>query len=1560
MLGERANDVTVEVGSKGGTIPESFRIEPRGGKVAIVGRDAVGAMYGAYEFAERVQNEGAKAWTTAVAKQPYLPERGLNLFLTLPWDYAKNDTDYDPAALVDPKRWWFQNDDYWRTLLDQMARSRLNWLDIHGAWDISVTDAPNLYAYFIQSPTYPAVGVSAEIKAANMRRLNQVVAMAHARGIRVSLMAYQADLRIPQNKKPPYPSDEATIYDYTRDVVERMIREAPGLDAIGFRIGESGKSESFFRCYQEAVDRSGQDIPLITRSWITRRQQVLPLARASKDFTVEIKYNGEQWGTPYMVAGGRVPNWYSYAFEDYLSDAGAPEKNQKTWAGWPAEGGGTWPSEPYKIVWQVRANGTHRIFPIYDPESVRRTIRTMKIGTASGYTVEGLDAYYPKSPDYYLANPADRSCDWLHQRDALYWLTWGRLGYDPTSPDEVFDAEAKRSLGPDSEVLVDVWKTASKRIPSAFAAFSLGPDHRNHAPELEWGGDSEAYIRGQGFDTHVFSPINEEFANHVTGGLDARYSLWDHAVGSLEAQSALGKVEPFLKSGNPKVREIAHGIRGQTAMALYYVQRFKAAHGLAAIQSALGKSYRDDHVDEIAGAEYALRLLAEDGYYRPFTERLRMGTNTFSWKTELAHISAEAKRLEALPPVPAPIRFWAANMNGPTRGTLTWKAEGTNVVCRLVAPKADRAWLLVKPLPSSAYFHRVPMKRAGDGFEARFPRQRWGHEVAAEAYRGDEGARFPDPQTETPYLIVPPQAGPTPQIYNSFEAMAYLRPEAIDPQKYSKLLLGTRSWGFFGSFDRATKRKILEPVKRGMRLVILQQDFNRYKLDWLPRPLAFEAANLDVFDPAGALGLAKVEGPGMMWQRFRPSPGWEIFGNGGIARLKVGQGEVWVTTARLMQNMQYAASAKAFVKLLTLGGKAKPTVLIDSCSESAELASSCHPDLMNSHEIPFKTLGEVIADEQGMDSFTPIPGLPADDDVLGGKGGEIANRFLKGRVVELSKRPTPSTVADFEAERTRRRKELLRSLGLDPAPPKTPLNARVTGVLQRNGYRIEKVVFESRPKFYVTAHVYVPNTPPVARMPAIVNVNGHWAHKKDEDRIQLRAAFQALRGYVAIAIDSPGWSFEGTSLIERRAEGDHNDFKLVQGGTNATGYYVWDAIRAMDYLSTRPDVDMSRVGITGASGGGLATLYAFAADSRYRAAVPVVYMSSMELAPDNGCLCNHVPATSLIGDRFDVIAIEAPKPVLLMGAQNDGEFPPDAMRLTHKKMAESWRLFGKEGDVSVRIFPGGHDYSQPMREAMIGFFDRYVRGVGDGSPVPQPNIQVIDSEDRSLLVLDPPIAGERTMRDLSKEYLAQAPSDVSVATVFAVNGGVPARTDLKYREVPASGTKRAVTFESEPGLVTPGVLILPEGKPKRVRIVASDVGKASEIRNPEAGVATLYLDVLGTGELANAEMRYAVYAGRSIAFTGGWQIARAAEEMGRRYGVPVEVVGKGALASLAATYAGLMNHQIARVVGEGCLRDWASVFDDSVSYLAVQPRAHLCGSLAGLRSKVAQGEWHYR
>ena len=1526
-LGSRASDVKIQVKKNGQ--PEIYTISTKDGKATITGTDEVGAMYGATEFAETAKYQPDKAWTLNKSSKPYLKDRGLNLFLTLPWNYAKNDTDYDIAALTDPNRWWFHNEDYWTTLLDLMAESRLNWLDIHGAWDISVTNAPNLYAYFVTSKSFPKVGVSEQIKAQNLKQLNHVIDMAHARGIRVSLMAYEANLRIPQNPNPGYEASEANIYQYTKEVVEQMIRRAPGLDAIGYRIGESGKSESFFKCYDEALKAAGREIPLITRSWITRRQRVLPLARASKDFTVEIKYNGEQWGPPYMVAGGRMASWYSYSFEDYLSDAGETEKNAKTWPG-----NENWPGNPYKIVWQVRANGTHRIFPFYNPDLVRASIEQMKIGTASGYTIEGLDAYYPKSPDYYLADIKDKYCDWIHQRDEMYWRTWGRLGYDPSTPDEVFDARVKQDYKSDS--LPDVWKRASEIIPRAFSAFSLGPDHRNHAPELESGGDTYSLVQNEPFDTAIYRPFRDEAAYKILGITDGRIPITE-AIAGLRRSISLDR-----SFSDKRLKELGTAIDMLNNLGKYYSDRLNGAATMAMTEAPTrtinGSPFR---------ASSALSVLANSPYYKPFTERLRMRTNTFDWKSQLIQILADEKNMAALPQAE-----FMSNLQSPKAPSFSGSGQrlSDNRIKFTLEADCTKAWLVYKPLPSSTFFHRTSMVKKDKGFEVVIPDEPSGFCFTYDIEQNGRVIRTqPFGEFRAPYRIIPAQKGPTPQIYSTEEALNYLNPDSLDPKKYEMMLVAPRAGRFFNGFSNAAKRKLLTAVEKGMKLVILQQDYTsgRYKLDWLPKPIKVENnPQPDVFDGGGLLGIGEMNVSGVLWQRFLPSDGWEVPGNGGMARMKYGKGIIILSLGRFLQRSTNTQCALALKRIMDFNGVARPMVIVDPGTEDAVFSTSFFPDLANAMGIPFLTLGEVIAKEQGMNEYKVIEGPVNNNDILQGRGEQIANTFLRGEVVKASKRTPPANRTEFERERSRRKFELIRSLGLDGLK-KTPLNVKETGVIPRKGYKIEKIVFESRPKFYVTAHVYKPDNA-IGRLPVIMNVNGHWAHKKNEDRIQLRCAFQALQGYIAIAIDSPGWSFEGNSLIERRVEGSHNDFALVQGGTNTTGFYVWDAIRALDYMATRDDTDMSKIGITGASGGGLATLYTFAADDRYSAAVPVVYLSSMELAPDNGCLCNHVPGTCQVGDRSDVIGIQAPKPVFIMGAQNDGEFPPAATVLTHKKMEVEWALFGKKDAVHVKIFDGPHDYNQLMREQMIGFFNKALKGVGDGSPVPQPPLEAINPEDPILLAANPYDSNERTMRDLAIEHLREAKAAPTREQAIALNGGVPPVCPLNVKVFAGGG----MTFEPIAGLTTPAILVKPSGAVKSVEIVATDQGKAVAASYPmQKDRAYLFVDILGTGELQKLELRYPVYLGRSVAFYGGVQLARA-KQIVAKLSKSISVIGDGPISSQAAMWAGIIDENWTSVTSKNGLSSWDDVFSRPGLDLAIQPRANLFGKIEELAKLV--------
>ncbi len=1568
--------VDVKVGGAG--VPESYRaaFDAKRNRLEISAPDANGALYGALEMAERVRRDGAAALRDGpVAGRPFLRDRGFNMFLTLPWNYAANDTDYDPRALTDPARWWFVNDGFWRSLLDQMARARLNWLDIHGAWDVSVTDAPNLYAYFIASERFPKVGVAPEIKAALLRRLNAVIAMAHERGIRVSLMAYEARFHTPHVPEP-YPETEADDYAYTREVVEKMIRQAPGLDAIGFRIGESGHGEEFFKCYLEAVAASGRDIPLVTRSWVARKSKIVPLAKASRDFTVEIKYNGEQWAAPYMLMGGRMAGWYSYSFEDYLSDSSVPDA-ARLWPGNPARGGGTWPAQPYKVVWQVRANGTNRILPVYNPDFVRRAVKSMPLGTATGFVFEGNETYYPKSPRYYTADPKDVSCDWTHERDWMSFTLWGRLGYDPATPNAAFDAMVADRLGAAAATpLAKAWSAASRVVATAFSAFSLGPDHRNHAIELEWGGDSGAFLTAGPFDSHAFKPIGDALAEAQGGARDGRIHPAEAAarLAADAAEAARAADIPLASAPEGERRRLKELITacGQASrLGRYYAERFLAAirfgQADAGVTGAAGRAAW--HMDRAAKEWQALTA---EPFYKPFTEHLRMLTNTFHWSLELPKVEAEAVRLAGMgAPTADPVEGFAPPKALPE---LSLEVSADRAAVSLSADGIEAAWTLVKPLPSSTFFHKVRMEPRGGRFVHEFAREPWGHAVAAEVRRDGALARLPGFDADAPYLVVPSKSGSTPLIYSSEEALTFLDPAVLTPEEHGLLVVSSMARDFHRAYDLATRRKILDPVRRGMTLVVLAQDYtgDRYSADWLPKPLGVEWRWPGVFDPAGLFGMRRIEHEDIVRMVFHPTPGWEVYGNGAVAVLPWGKGKIVVVAARLIESRHIPGAIVSLASLLSSGPKDKPVVIVDGGTETGAYASAVLPDVLNAYGIPFLTLGEVVARKQGVAVTKPIPGAVDDDAILAAAGvrpQSMVNAFLEAKVKAAAALPVPASREEFERRREGLRREALRSLGLDPLPPRTPLHARTTGTLKRNGYRIEKIVYESRPGFPVTAHLYVPDGAEGKKLPVVVNPHGHWEWKKQERTVQSRLIAQALHGYLAFVVDSPGWSFEGANRVERRPQGDHNDFRYVLASQNATSFYVWDLMRGLDYLATRPEADMARVGITGASGGGLTTLWAFAAEPRFAAAASVVYASSYEINPRNGCLCNHVPGSLAAGDRADVLSIRAPAPVLIVGAEEDGEFPAAGMLRSGEKLRALWGLYGKAEDAWTRMFPGGHDYSRPMRETVMGFFDKYLRGAGDGAPVPEPEFATEKPDSADLYVLPEAFAPTSTMTEIAREAFAKSSPAAKggFADFVRLNGGMPAAAPgADVKEVAGAEGRRRVTFVSEKGLTLPAVVYPAEGAPKAVAVLMSDQGKAGAAeefaveRLRKAGVLCIALDPRGLGETRGLELRFTTYLGQSPAFGMGFDATRAVEALAPA-GLKAAVVGRGASAGQAALFAALMApERFGYVAGLDTLERFEHAFEDFVPNMAIQPRANYAPPLARLRSQAkATAVWSF-
>jgi dienelactone hydrolase len=379
---------------------------------------------------------------------------------------------------------------------------------------------------------------------------------------------------------------------------------------------------------------------------------------------------------------------------------------------------------------------------------------------------------------------------------------------------------------------------------------------------------------------------------------------------------------------------------------------------------------------------------------------------------------------------------------------------------------------------------------------------------------------------------------------------------------------------------------------------------------------------------------------------------------------------------------------------------------------------------------------------------------------MGFSAAEI-NKLLDLRIRDAANRRLADSIKDHLARVHQDRPKLLRCLGLEPFPAATDLNPIITGTLQRNGYRIEKLAYRSRPNFVVTAHLYLPESD--VPVPVIVRPHGHWPGKKSEPVVQASAIGLTLSGYAVLVIDAPGNWNEPWELNERADEGEHDDPWLAMGAP-LQGFYVWDLMRGIDYLQTRSEIAIDKIGITGSSGGGMAAMYTFAVDERIQSAALVCFGSSLETQPHNGCFCNHVPGILSLGDRSDVIALRAPAPILLVGASDDPEFPTAGMQRTYDKLRFAYKRFDRDPHVRLEIVEGPHDYNRRMRESVLAFFDEHLRGrarrsyraeprpITDGvhNPIPA---ETVPMESEAMRVLSDEARADDTMRQILERLL---------------------------------------------------------------------------------------------------------------------------------------------------------------------------------------------------------------
>lgn len=339
-----------------------------------------------------------------------------------------------------------------------------------------------------------------------------------------------------------------------------------------------------------------------------------------------------------------------------------------------------------------------------------------------------------------------------------------------------------------------------------------------------------------------------------------------------------------------------------------------------------------------------------------------------------------------------------------------------------------------------------------------------------------------------------------------------------------------------------------------------------------------------------------------------------------------------------------------------------------------------------------------------------------------GEPKAMMGHYLRGLAhAALERRRAVSETVDTEEE-LRAYQEKLREFFIDQLggfPERTPLNARVVGKTTYDGFRIEKVVFESLPKFYVTGVLYLP--PGEGRFPAVLVPCGHSANGKASEAYQRACILLAKNGIAAFCYDPIGQGeryqiLDGTGKPKYGSTVEHTLVGVgsILLGLNTATYRVWDGIRSIDYLASRPDIDPDRIGCAGNSGGGTLTSYLMALDDRIQAAAPSCYITSFDRLIDT--IGAQDAEQNIFGqiafglDHADYILMRAPKPTLICAATRDF-FDIEGTRATYGEVKRVYKALGHGDRIALVEADAEHGYSKPLREATVAWMRRWLLGL---------------------------------------------------------------------------------------------------------------------------------------------------------------------------------------------------------------------------------------------------------
>ena len=521
-------------------------------------------------------------------------------------------------------------------------------------------------------------------------------------------------------------------------------------------------------------------------------------------------------------------------------------------------------------------------------------------------------------------------------------------------------------------------------------------------------------------------------------------------------------------------------------------------------------------------------------------------------------------------------------------------------------------------------------------------------------------------------------------------------------------------------------------------------------------------------------------------------------------------------------------------------------------------------------------LADVLADENLSVLPETIDGVPANK-IMGHYLRRQAAQQFENWKTEYEQRKTEQQIAEYQK---RLREKFLEVLG--GLPERTPLNPQVTGVVERNGYCVEKIIFESQPKHYVTALLFLPDEkghkPPY---PGVLVPCGHAQNAKGYESYQKMGALLALNGMAALVFDPIDQGERGQLMEDWPGLWGTKAHTMVAVGSillgrNTATFEVWDGMRSIDYLQSRQEVDPKRIGCTGNSGGGTQTSYLMALDDRIIAASPSCYITNFDrlLNTLGGQDAEqNIYAQLAFGmDHADYLMMRAPTPILICAATKDF-FDIGGTWTSFRYAKRLYTRLGFAERIELLENDAEHNYNQQAREGVVRWMSRWL--LEKDKPITEPQIELL-SEDQIQCTPDGQvmlIEQARSVYDLNREYekelsrqrkrlwaetnRAELLSKVRKIAGIRRLSEIPRPEEEELGIIERDGYHiKKIIIKPEEGIYLPALIFAPSGEIDKGGIIyLHEKGKATDAapggpieKLVKAGRLVVAVDIRGVGE----------------------------------------------------------------------------------------------------------------